>query len=88
MFWRALCAGAVQRSSPAGEDVAGQNVASGAHWLSLVSDDATSPVYWFGQVLLGQHLYVRRSYQHLYDIVKELWRTESWVLLLGSPGND
>jgi hypothetical protein len=80
VFWRALCEGAAQRT-----DIAGEDGATGAHWLSLAQAPAAA-VYWFGQVLLGHHLYVRRCYLQLYSIVEQQWQRNAWVLLLGSPG--
>jgi hypothetical protein len=86
-FWLTLCSSGVKVNKIAGEDDE-----TGAHWLSFAAPadastaPAAAPVYWFGQMFLGQHLYVRRSYRCLYDIVDGIWRNNMWVLMLGSPG--
>ena len=76
-FWSALCDGAENKVSKLcidGED------ADGAHWLSLID------AHWFGEPILGSHLYVRRCWRQLYEQVQTLWDQDLWVLLLGSPG--
>lgn len=66
-----------------GADNSGPDMAP--HWLRLQSL-ADRPVHWLGELVLGDHLYVRSCYRRLYAIVKEIWAKSRWALLLGSPG--
>lgn len=83
-FWRCLCEGSLKKEVVSTNvDEVNEMNENEPFWLHLRND---KPIFWLGEPLLGEFLYVRRCYIELCQIVKQIWDSNNWMLILGSPG--